>query len=227
MTIRRDVSLGIQNLVGSVILRDPAVKKDRYHRQGKTDLTDYEFMAYTMKWVAKQQRPYSDVYLVVYGSNSIDWWWSVGYSKCIGKVGDRLPDEWDPYEGLRLALARAATDIGKQIQEYENGLELERVDGIPLPGQEEQKIAEDISSEERGKVGQPVEVEVKGFEKFTTYVWEGMYLVRISDFPEQVDAINKFMVGQTRPSVFGAFPNDYIYLRDFGNFLAGGTLFWD
>ena len=124
MTIRRDISLGIQNYVGSVILRDPAVKKDKYHRRGESDPTDHIFMMYNMNWIAKQKRPYSDVYLIVYGPDSpSEYWWSVGYSKCIGKVEDRLPDTWDPKEGLRLALARAATDIGKQIQEYENGIE--------------------------------------------------------------------------------------------------------
>ena len=238
MTIRRDISLGIQNYVGSIILRDSTVKKDKYHRRGESYPADHEFMPYTMNWVAKQKRPYSDVYLIVYNQDSDEYWWSVGYSKCIGKVEDRLPDEWDPYEGLRLALARAATDIGKQIQKHEDGVVNSIVDAvdnvkiqiesdIPLPKPEEQKIATDVPAEEWAEGGQPLEVEIEGHEKFPTYTWHGMALVRVSDFPEHVDAINKFMVGQTRPFVNGADPNDYIYLHDFENFLAKGTLFWD
>ena len=233
MTIRRDISLGIQNYIGAVILRDPAVKKDKYRRHGESDSIEHGFMKYKIIWVAKQQQPYSDVYLMVLGSNSIEYWWSVGYSKCIGTVEDRPPDTWDPYEGLRLALARAATDIGKQIQEYENmniALELEGEDRpidalLTMP--EQPRIATDVTKEEWAKGGLPIEVEIEGFENFTTYVWHDMYLVRVSDFPEHVDAINKFMRGQTRPFIDGAEPNDYIYLHDFSNFLAKGKLFWD
>lgn len=123
MTYQREVSLAIQNQVGAVVLRDrtpPLVKK--YFRRGMIDVDG------KIEFLAVQQRPYTTVFLQAVGEPI----WSVGHSKCIGVHNDNKPDEWNAKEGLRLAIARAASSFGAQKQHYSDviiaGNEMEMYD---------------------------------------------------------------------------------------------------
>ena len=113
MTYRRRVSVEIQTHLAAIVLRDPALHLVKYVRNGEIDLEETKVASLKMRYMVLQQRPYSTAFIQLYSPNTT--FWSVGHSKCIGVHNGRKPDEWNPEEGMRLAIARAATDIGDQI----------------------------------------------------------------------------------------------------------------
>jgi hypothetical protein len=76
---------------------------------------------------------------------------------------------------------------------------------------------------------QPAVIEVKGFEDYTVYTWNGILLIRIKDLDEKMQSkLIKFMRGQTMTTIEGSEdPYGFIFLHDFENFLADGKLFFD
>ncbi len=225
-TIRKTVSLHIQESIMKNLDRYDIGSEFWLNNEFHSEIEDP--ISYSVEYDVFVKRPYCMANVRAWNADKS--FWGIGFSKCIGVHKQRPPDKWDPMVGVALAVARAATDVGKQIQEYEDGIE----NGIELETEDVSGEVHSTLRQSSGQVGSeqevngsPIEVEIKGFEKFKTYLWHGMTLARVSDYPEHVDALNKFMHGQTRPIVDGADPNDYIYLRDFENFLSDGKLFWD
>ena len=69
------------------------------------------------------------------------------------------------------------------------------------------------------------EITVKNWEHMKTYqLGQGYICIRISELEDVKEqyALKKFMHGQTQPM-----SGDFVYLHDYENFLAKGTLFWD
>ena len=116
MTFRRKVSTGIQTNLAAIILRDPTLSQDKYKRFGVISLNDIFRVDDLVEYKVFQQRPYSTAFLQMH-LRPDEYYWAIGNSKCIGMHKGRQRDEWDPVEGMRLAIARAATDLAEQIGE--------------------------------------------------------------------------------------------------------------
>ena len=113
MSYRRMISKGIQNELAAIVLRDSTLGNNNYYRKGDINLGDARVADFQMKYIVLQQRPYSTAFIQVYAPG--EQYWAIGNSKCIGVHNGHKPDKWDHTEGMRLAIARAAADIGDQL----------------------------------------------------------------------------------------------------------------
>lgn len=169
-----------------------------------------------------QERNYQDTHKGIDGKNKHD---IPGWVLIMRKQLDTAVMEWiDGDVDKSLAEILQATAVGVAcLQQH----------GVPdaalrhIKGEIMVEVAASASWVETKEA--PLEVDIKGFEKYKTYAWHDMYLIRFSDFSEEKQkGLRKFMRGQTMPTVVGTDdPYGWIYLRDFDNFLAGGKLFWD
>ena len=121
MTIRRNVSLHFQKVIMDVI-DEVVIGNEDFALQGEHGPDVPDDIPYWMEYKVYQQRPYSFVTIDAW-NNDEEVFWSMGFSKCIGVHKGKEPDKWDAREGIRLAVARAATDIGEKIEKYEMGEE--------------------------------------------------------------------------------------------------------
>jgi hypothetical protein len=121
MTIRRQVSLRFQKEIMDHVDRHPdLLEEPEVGIEGEQGPDIPDEVPYWFEYRVYQERPYSFTFIEAWNDDEKTFW-AQGYSKCIGVHKGHGPDEWNAREGIRLAVARAASKIGEKIEKFETG----------------------------------------------------------------------------------------------------------
>ena len=120
MSLRREISLALQKAIQELLDEERSSEQRWFEGVGYVYFKLRDQMLFREVDVrVSQQRPYTTVVLLtkIVPFDEAEKFIGVGNSKVCGSVNGRWLDEWDAEQGVKLALARAATNLGAEIAE--------------------------------------------------------------------------------------------------------------
>lgn len=120
MTVRRTISKSLQEKImadvdGAEV--NAGLGQDQFWLKGEDGQRNDEDLPLWFEYIIRQKRPYSFCEIEAWNEEGLSTISGCGFSKCIGVHKGRQPDQWNAREGIRLAVARAASEIGLMVQE--------------------------------------------------------------------------------------------------------------